>query len=223
MISKFFPVIHLSSISQGLREAHKAYDAGADGAFFIHHGGDDDMAVEVARLTQTQHPDWYTGINLLASGPCVAFERAIDAGLRAIWADNTGVSSSGLSPRAKVLSRLQRSHPFIDIYAGVAFKYQSVDPAPASTTYNICDEGWIPTTSGSATGTAANVTKIEMLAQASSTGLGLASGVSLENIDLFLPYVTHFFVASSIEMDAHTLDFEKMSALGSRIHGGHAA
>ena len=70
--SKFFPVIHLRDDLQGADEAHKAFDAGADGVFFIHHAGDDAMAVRVARAIKKRYPDWYVGINFLAGGPIAA-------------------------------------------------------------------------------------------------------------------------------------------------------
>lgn len=218
-LPKFFPVIHLRDDAQGHREAEKAYDAGADGVFFIHHAGDDTMAVRVAQAVKIRYPEWYVGINLLASGPVAAFEQAITAGLNAIWADAVGVSSEGLTPVAHELRRLHLVHPFIDIFAGVAFKYQPTDPNPNGTIYQLSDLGWIPCTSGKATGSAAEVGKVEGLATASSTGLGLASGVTLDNVAQYLPHVSHFFVASSISEDDYTLDFERMSVMSGRIHG----
>lgn len=216
---QFFPVIHLRDDAQGALEADKAFDAGADGVFFIHHASDDIMAVRVAKAAKLRYPDWYVGINLLASGPIVAFEQAIDAGLNAIWADSVGVSSEGLNEKARVLRGLHVVHPFIDIYAGVAFKYQPVDKNPNGTVYQLSDLGWIPCTSGKATGSAAEVDKVSGLANASSTGLGLASGVTLDNVSEFLPHVSHFFVASSISEDDYTLDFERTAAMAGLIHG----
>lgn len=217
-LSKFYPVIHLASMAQGISEAEKAFDAGADGTFFIHHGGDDALAVSVAEAMKKRHPSRYVGINLLASSAVSSFEKAIDFKLDAIWADSVGIDSDGMSKEALVLSKLHRTHPFIDIYAGVAFKYQPTDTNPTSTTYNISAESWVPTTSGARTGSPAALSKIQMLSAASSNGLGLASGVTLGNVDDYLPYVTHFFVASSIEFDAYTLDFEKMAAMAGKIH-----
>lgn len=216
---KFFPVIHLRDDAQGAHEADKAHDAGADGVFFIHHAGDDAMAVRVAQATKQRYPQWYVGINLLASGAVVAFEQAIDAGLNAIWADSVGVTSEGLSPKARELRALHVVHPFIDIFAGVAFKYQPLDTNPNGTIYQLSDLGWIPCTSGAATGQAAEVAKVLGLANASSMGLGLASGVTLDNVAEYRPHVTHFFVASSISEDDYTLDFERTSAMAGRIHG----
>ena len=217
-IPKFFPVIHLRDDAQGLHEAEKAFDAGADGVFFIHHSGGDTMAVRVAQLTKQAHPEWYVGINLLSSGPIVAFEKAIEAGLDAIWADSVGVTSEGLDANARELRALHVVHPFIDIFAGVAFKYQPLDPNPNGTIYQLSDLGWIPCTSGAATGKAAEVAKVVSLANASSMGLGLASGVTLDNVAEYRPHVTHFFVASSISEDDYTLDFERMSTMAGRIH-----
>ena len=217
-ICKFFPVIHLHDDVQGHREADKAFDAGADGVFFINHFSDDAMAVRLAEATKRNHPDWYVGINLLASGAVAAFEQAIAARLDAVWADAVGVNSQGLDTKAHALRRLHVVHPFIDIFAGVAFKYQPQDKNPAGTIYQLSDLGWIPCTSGAATGAAADIGKVETLGNASSTGLGLASGVTLENVNDYLPHVSHFFVASSIAEDDYTLDFERMRVMAARIH-----
>ena len=221
-ISKFFPVIHLLDDAQGRREADKAFDAGADGVFFIHHRGDDTMAVRVAQEVKKAYPQWYVGINLLASGAVVAFERSIEAGLDAIWADSVGVSSEGLTLVGHELRKLHLVHPFVDIFAGVAFKYQPEDLNPTGTVYQLSDLGWIPCTSGAATGSAASVEKVATLGNASSQGLGLASGVTLDNVLDYCEHVTHFFVATSISLDDYTLDFEAMSAMAGRIHRSKA-
>lgn len=218
-LPQFFPVIHLLNDAQGMREAEKALEANADGVFFINHHGDDAMAIRVAAATKQLHPNWYVGINLLSSGPVRAFEAAIEAGLDAIWADSVGVTSEGLGGQAHELRKLRTVHPMVDIFAGVAFKYQPEDTNPKGTVYQLSDLGWIPCTSGAATGSAAAVEKVEELSNASSTGLGLASGVSLENVASYLGLVSHFFVASSISVDDYTLDFERMCVMAGRIHG----
>lgn len=215
---KFFPVIHLCDDVQGTHEAGKAFDAGADGVFFIHHASDDAMVVRVASAAKQRYPDWYVGINLLSLGCIPAFEKAIDANLDAIWADSVGVTSEGLDARANALRALHTVHPFIDIFAGVAFKYQPHDQNPSKTVYSLSDLGWIPCTSGKATGSAAEIEKVSKLANASSIGLALASGVTLDNVEEYLPYVSHFFVASSISTDDYTLNFERMSIMAGNIH-----
>lgn len=215
---KFFPVIHLRDDVQGHREADKAFDAGADGVFFINHFGDDAMAVRLATETKRKRNDWYVGINLLASGPVVAFEQAITARLDGVWADAVGVDSTGLNGKAQDLRQLHVRYPAIDIFAGVAFKYQAEDANPMGTVHQLNNLGWIPCTSGASTGTAAEVNKVANLGNVSSTGLGLASGVTLDNVADYLPYVSHFFIASSISHDDYTFDFECMSAMAGRIH-----
>jgi predicted TIM-barrel enzyme len=56
------------------------------------------------------------------------------------------------------------------------------------------------TTSGSDTGVAADITKIHLLRQgARSHPIALASGVSPESVEQYLPYVDAFMMASEIE------------------------
>mgnify|MGYP003552719058 FL=1 len=107
----------------------------------------------------------------------------------------------------------------IRVFAGVAFKYQPEDTQPEATCARLASLGLVPCTSGAATGVAADQEKITRLAKASGNGLALASGVALDNVVAYLPYVTHYLVASSISEDTYTLDFEKTAALAGKIHG----
>ena len=215
---QFFPVIHLTDLEQGLREFEKAVDANADGVFFIDHHGKGSLCLDVAQSAKLQNPSFYVGVNLLSRNLTDNLYDVAMRGLDAIWFDHAGVSSDGFTEQGQALAKMHTVYSYIDIYAGVAFKYQKPESSPEKAVLYTCDEPWIPCTSGPGTGYAADTDKIELMSNASSNGLALASGVDLENVQAFLPFVTHFFVASSISVDEHTLDFEKMSALAGKIH-----
>jgi predicted TIM-barrel enzyme len=50
--------------------------------------------------------------------------------------------------------------------------------------------------------------------------LAIASGISIENAEVYLPYIDHFLVASSIldKNDEKLFDEEKLKMLCERIH-----
>ena len=212
MLSRFFyPVIHLKNMEQGLAECDKALEAGADGVFFISHHGDDWLTVKTATYSKRQYPQSFVGINLLSSTPLVAHAEAAAYGLDAIWVDSLGTQEQEL---VQACTRQP-----IRVFAGVAFKYQPEETQPEATCARLASLGFVPCTSGTATGVAADQEKITRLAKASGNGLALASGVALDNVVAYLPYVTHYLVASSISEDTYTLDFEKTAALAGKIHG----
>ena len=197
-------------MEQGFAECDKAMEAGADGVFFISHHGDDWLAVKTATYSKRQYPRSFVGINLLSSTPLVAHAEAAAYGLDAIWVDSLGTQEQALAQAC-----LRQP---VKVFAGVAFKYQPEDLNPEQTCAHLASLGFIPCTSGSGTGVAAAQDKIARLANASGNGLALASGVSLDNVGMYLPYATHYLVASSISEDTYTLDFEKTAALAGKIH-----
>lgn len=208
----FHPVVHVDSIAHAVEQACKAQDAGAHGVWMIQHDGISLRALEAAGAMKSIAPDFYVGVNLLGEPLLQAAEKAMDAQVDGIWFDYVGISSKGPTEHGLALFELLQTAP-MDVFAGAAFKYQEEEPDPAGAARQISSLGWIPCTSGSATGQAANPGKTQLMRAASQTGLGLASGVDADNIALYLPYVTHFLVASSISENFTTLDFEKMYRL----------
>ena len=82
------------------------------------------------------------------------------------------------------------------------------------------------TSSGPGTGYAASVEKAKALRSgAGAHPLALASGVSPENVDGFLPYVDAFLVASEIETESYSgvLLPDRTRELAERIHAWDAA
>lgn len=197
-------------MKQGLVECDKALEAGADGVFFISHHGDDGLVVRTATHAKRQDPGAFVGINLLSSQPGQAYTEATQGRLDAIWVDSLREEGPSLA--------MLKTNESVQIFAGVAFKYQPRDANPEATCHQLSAWGFVPCTSGAGTGVAADTGKIAQLAAASSTGLALASGIALDNVHTYRPYVTHYLVASSISEDDYTLDFEKTAALAGRIH-----
>jgi len=111
--------------------------------------------------------------------------------------------------------------------AGVAFKYTSSytdNPIEAA----ILAREFAPlvdvvTTSGPGTGSAADVAKVAaMKAAIGSQELALASGVSLDNIEDYRPYVDTVLAASSIETYSYSGEFIE-SKLRDLVQAAHRA
>ena len=78
-------------------------------------------------------------------------------------------------------------------------------------------------TSGRRTGVAADVPKVRIMREAiPDVPLALASGVTPENVDGFLPYVEAYLVATGIEERFGVLDPARTKALADKIHGFEA-
>lgn len=80
-------------------------------------------------------------------------------------------------------------------------------------------------TSGDATGSGPSIEKIRQIREwiRPDAKLGIASGMSVDNVDLFLPYADIFIVASSVNTnygngdDFYRYDSEKVQAFRAKI------
>jgi hypothetical protein len=117
-----------------------------------------------------------------------------------------------------------------EFFPGLAFKYSKHENATGAVLKELCEKlpsgkNIIPTTSGPATGIAADVGKIQEIRTYLSADrrLGIASGITLENVDSFLTAgVTDFLVATWLRKEVNEgydmLDSDKICQLANRIH-----
>jgi predicted TIM-barrel enzyme len=75
--------------------------------------------------------------------------------------------------------------------------------------------GFIPTTSGHSTGVAADPSHVEAMRKLLEPGdpLAIASGITPENAELFLPFVSHVLVSTGVSSSFHEFDPAKLRAL----------
>lgn len=209
-MSLVYPVIHHLDAATTLIEAQIAHDCGADGVFLISHHGEDIDLLELGNVIHGRLPRFFVGINLLATHCLEAFDMAREFGLDGVWADRVGVSSRGADEVGLVLgARLKNSRlgnasatAPLQVFGSVAFKYQSVEPAPALAAQKAFALGMIPTTSGAGTGLAPSMDKIIAMSEAVNGTLAVASGMSCENVAEFAPYLSHILVATKVSRDA---------------------
>ena len=209
------PVIHHAHMDLSLEQARIALDFGADGVFLISHNNDDASLIPLAARLRKERPTAWIGINFLSLNLTDAFQQVAGSGVRidGLWTDRPGVSSSGYDTEALHLATRRASledagQPVPSIFASVAFKYQAPDPNPGQAAAKALELNFIPTTSGSATGSAPALSKIEGIREAIGMGhpLACASGMTVDNIASFAPLLSHILVATGVSLDEHHFD-----------------
>lgn len=229
------PVVHHLDYQTSYSQAALALNLGADGVFFISHHGEDAQLFAPALDLKETFPDKLVGVNLLKSSALIALKSVMYPAVGAkhvldmVWADSPGVNSVQVNDRAHEISRLlaspvkEQEFPLpigkvSQFFASVAFKYQAPETDPGAAAVNATLLGFIPTTSGPATGRAPDLVKIQTMREALNAKCGrhaplaIASGMTVENVKSFLPYATHFLVSTGISSDDYHFDAAKLAA-----------
>lgn len=210
---KILPVIHYLDRDTAFAEVGTAVLCGADGVFLISHHGDDPDLLEVGVAIKKKHPGFPIGINLLSTGAVDAARNAIALAFPMLWGDDLGVDSNGVNEAGRLIETLRYSNPGFQVFASVAFKYRPHEPDPAKAAQNALEAGFIPTTSGSGTGSAPDLEKIVAMSRATGGVLAIASGMTPWNVAEYAPYLSHILVATGIAMDEHRIDADKLGLL----------
>lgn len=221
----FLPVIHPVSEETALASIDVAVEAGADGIFLINQGMFSSEVLQFIPQVRRRHPTLWIGVNLLGTAPEEVIRQIAGLPVSGIWSDNAQIHEHSVAQSAGERFRQARlDHGWRGLYfGGVAFKYQ---PSTADSLIPDAARNAVPwmdviTSSGPATGSAATIEKARALRSGAGTHpLALASGVSPENIEGFLPYVDAYLVASAIETEKYSgiLVPERTQLLAERIH-----
>ncbi len=205
-----YPVIHYKDYETTLKEAEIAYRMGADGIFLISHIGNDLDLVPLATMIKKNF-NFKVGLNFLSHSVNFTANVVKENNLDMVWSDYCGFSSSEIEDNCKYLMTFAKENKNIEIFASVAFKYQKYEPDPSLAAFYAKSFGFIPTTSGLATGSAPEINKIEMMSKATDGLLAVASGMSVQNIELFKPYLSHVLVSTGVSSDEYHFDRDKLS------------
>lgn len=200
-----YPVIHHLNKDLTLEQADIAFNAGADGVFLISHFRENEVLLPIARAIKHKHPHHKIGVNLLGHDIMDTINMAMEFFIDMVWFDNCGVSSRGLTEVGQQLADWKKANLEceFDIFASVAFKYQPADHNPNVAAEIALANGFIPTTSGTATGSAPQLDKIKGMNLAAGGTLAVASGMTLANVELFVPYLSHILVSTGVCTDEH--------------------
>ena len=202
------PVLHVTSLAQARRNAQIAKDAGADGVFLINHAIGSDALLSIHAGVAELLPGWWIGVNCLDLDPETVFSR-ISSRVSGVWVDNAMIQEGqDEQPDAEAVLKAQAANGWTGLYfGGVAFKYQRhVNDlrTAAQTARRFMD---VVTTSGPGTGKAAQVQKIRtMKAALGDFPLAIASGITPDNVQDYLPYSDCYLVATGIGSSFEDLD-----------------
>lgn len=220
------PVIHPVSWTDAIANAKMVNELEIKGVFLINQGMDDWSVMLLANEIRRVYPALWVGVNILGKTPSDALitcDQYIHQPVSGLWADNAGIFDDD---QKQVLGLefqdVRRLLSWDGLYfGGVAFKHQMGVPddrlgAVAKRAIPYMD---VVCTSGPGTGRAATVEKVQAMREGVGTShaLALASGVNVDNVDLFLPYVDAFLVGTGIESKFGVFDRDKMRALQEKI------
>ena len=212
------PVVHVATADQAMRNAGVAHEAGAQGVFLINH---DSMTMgwrellKVHEQVTASFPGWWVGVNCLDLGPREVIAHVTSA-VSGVWVDDALIiEDRQQQPGAEeVLAERQRRAWSGLYFGGVAFKYQRQVEDYARAAQLATRYMDVVTTSGPATGQAAEVDKIALMKRAlGDHPLAIASGITPENVADFMPHADCFLVATGISRSFEELEPSRVKAL----------
>ena len=209
----FLPVVHVTSDEQALNQAKIAFDNGADGIFLIDHKRKYPKLIKSYTVVREQYKDKWIGLNFLDLKSIDAVEH-VPFAANALWIDDGGWYRVDDTLQAEVIkshAELNGNHTSCykpwSLFSGFEFKYQ-----PKAANLSIASQ-WAnnftdtPVTIGDGTGIAADIEKIKTIReQIGNQGLAIASGVTVENVNDYLPYIDYFMVATGISKSFNEFD-----------------
>ncbi len=218
------PVIHVLDADQTSRNIDHLIKANIPGCFLINHDFDVETFLPILKTIRADFPSYWIGLNFLAVTGKTAFPilaELQDEGyhFNAYWADDARIDER-VSPQieADEIAKIKQSCGWKGLYfGGTAFKKQRpVDPAHYAVSAQIARGLMdVVTTSGIATGNAAELSKIHNFRKTlPDTPLALASGITPENATDY-HQVDCFMVATGINYkdDFYNIDPEKLQDL----------
>ncbi len=221
------PVIHVLDNEQAGCNVELAVNGGCKGVFLINHDFDIEQFLPIIRHVREKFRDIWLGINFLAvtgnhAFPVLAELQNGGCRIDGYWGDDARIdefSSIDTQPEASDILDVKKAVGWDGLYfGGTAFKKQrDVLPQHYAVSAKIaCEFMDVVTTSGVATGHAADVSKIETFRNAcKDKPIALASGITPENVSGYAGLVDCLMVATgiNIEDDFYNIDPERLSAL----------
>jgi predicted TIM-barrel enzyme len=215
--------------AQARLNAQIAFEAGADGVFLINHeaeSGERPLTyrhlLDIHQELSLTFPNEWLGVNCLDLQPHQVFPH-LAAQVAGLWVDNALIDETQTAqPVAeKIAASRQRSQWQGLYFGGVAFKYQREVEDVAQAAETAVSYVDIITTSGTATGQAAHLSKIQQIRAAiGDHPLAIASGLTPENITAYLPYANCFLVATGISYSFEMFDAVRVRAFVNKVRAG---
>ena len=219
------PVIHVLDREQVLRNIRVAVRSGVPGVFLINHDFPVGEFIPIITDVRKSAPNVWTGVNFLAipgrdAFPILGRLQADDCPVNAYWADDARIDERvEHQTEAEAARKVYSVCGWNGLYfGGVAFKKQREVrrrdfEGAARIAASYMD---VVTTSGVATGHAADVSKVSDFREGvGDRPLALASGVTPENVSDYATLVDCFLVATGINYagDFYNIDPGRLDEL----------
>lgn len=210
---KIVPVIHYLNDTLSMKNAELCAKHKAFGLFVISMDGDNSNLSSLASKIKKAFPDLKVGINLLGDSALSGVYDSLNHELDMTWSDCPIVTGSGVTQEARIISETIHTTQHL-FFNSVAFKYQQVETNIPQAVLNSQSLRFIPTTSGEATGKAADLIKVKLMKEhLGNYPLGIASGLTPENIHEYIPFIEYGLVATGISEDFYTFDNSKLKTI----------
>ncbi len=207
----FLAVVHAEDSAQAVKNVRIALGEGADGVFLINHPpvSVDDLYL-CFRSVREEFPNAWVGFNWLGLDPYSALDM-MRSSMDAMWVDNAGIREGRhgadeafyFTKKRREWEMLRKGASFL-LFGGVAFKYQQHVYDLERVSQLAMPYVDVITTSGDGTGIAPEVNKIRTMRNAiGDHPLAIASGITPENVSMYMEYADCFLVATGIS-DCHT-------------------
>lgn len=217
----FLPVVHVGNVLQTIKQVHIALCNGADGVFLINHSVNSKFLFNIYNKVRKVFDTWI-GINCLGLSPIdviIHMPNDVDG----LWVDNAQIDEEcGIDSQVyaySVLDAIKKKGWEGLYFGGVAFKYQKEVKDYVKTTNIASTYMDVITTSGIGTGIAADVKKIDVMAEVAHHNgkkLGIASGITPDNINSYR-CVDAFLVSTGISKSFGGFDRTLVKKLSNRI------
>lgn len=223
------PVVHVSDARQTLCNIVTLRREGAHGVFLINHDFEHAALLPIIREVRRDHPDLFLGVNFLGvtgrdAFPVLGELQGDGCPVDAYWADDARIDERiAEQAEAGEIDAVRAASGWTGLYfGGTAFKKQRVvaveDYARAAAI--ACRHMDVVTTSGIATGAAADVSKIDVFREACGDhAMAIASGVTPDNIEHYAADVDAILVATGINFDGdfYNIDPARLRTLLQRV------
>jgi len=205
MKTELIPVIHMVNQNQVMTNVKTCVESGIEKIFIINHQTTSQDLIKCSSVVKEKYPNLWIGLNMLdvPAKDAILYEFDFDG----LWCDQSIKSEDYKFRKFKGM-----------LFTGLAFKYQ---PQPKDLQL-ACQESIltsdVSTTSGAATGKAADISKILQIREyLGSHPMAIASGVNQDNISLYKGVVDYLLVASSITSRSEIIYKDKLEELLNKL------
>lgn len=221
------PVIHVLDNDQAERNVKLALEGGCAGVFLINHDFGIEQFIPIIKHVRQVFPDTWIALNFLAvtgkdAFPILGELQREGVKVDGYWGDDARIdefSNEHNQVEAEEILRVKSASDWDGMYfGGTAFKKQrEVAPESYSVSAKLATHFMdVVTTSGVATGHAADLNKIEVFRIAcGDKPIALASGITPENIHDYSSLVDCLMVATGINIpnDFYNIDPARLEML----------